>query len=81
MLLAHLDPTWILLTIHKGGPFVFGSLLLLDLLLKDHLTLLHFLLLHLLLQVGDEEQAKCGCGRRRGREEIGRSLGFKHLLG
>ena len=67
LLLAHLGPTWFLLIIHEEGPFVFGSLL--------------FLLLPFLLQVGDGEQAKCGCGRRKGRGEIGRNLGFRDPLG
>ena len=68
-LLAHLSYTWVLPTIHRGGPLVLGHFLLFSLLLRDYLTLFHSLLLPFLLQVGVGEQANYGCGRKKGRGE------------
>lgn len=77
MLLAHLDHTYILPTLRKGGPpFVLGHFLLLSLLV-NHLTLLHFLFLPFLLQIGNGEQAG---GRRKGRGKNRRGLRLRGLL-
>jgi len=56
LLYMHLDPTWVLPTLHKGGLFIFDSFLLLGLLLREHLSLLHFRHLPFLLQIRIREQ-------------------------
>lgn len=77
----HLGPKRVLLAIHKGGPFISNSLLLLTPLLRDYFTLLQILLLSLLLQIGEGDQAKKGFGRRRrGRGEIVGCLRLRNLF-
>ena len=77
MLLAHLNPTWFLSTIHRGDPIVLGHFLLFSPLLRYHLTLLQFLLLSFFfkLRLGCRPTVVVrGGGRVRGSWASGASL-------